>query len=335
MMNFVNFLRRFVIIGAVALVCTSCQYLPVLGYNPWQVIPVEVSGNLYDVAFTDNPNHGWIVGSDAALLETTNGGQSWEAKELTLDQEQVRLTSVSFSGSEGWIVGEPSILLHTTDEGNTWNQITLSAQLPGSPYNIVALGSESAEMVTDLGAIYRTEDGGLHWKALVEEAVGVVRNVSRAQDGRYMTVSAKGNFYSTWTPGEKAWEPHNRYSSKRLENMGFGKDGRLWMLGRGGEIRFTNPEDSQEWGEALNPEFATSWGFLDLAYRTPKEIWIGGGSGNLLCSFDGGESWFKDEQVQNVPGNFNRIKFITPEKGFILGQRGTLLRYTKESSQAA
>ncbi len=334
-MSFVKFLRRFAIIGVVALLCTSCQYLPALSENPWQVISLEASGNLLDVAFTRNPDHGWIVGSNATLLETTDAGNSWQPRTLAFGEENVRLTSVSFLGSEGWVVGEPSVLLHTTDEGKTWNQITLSSKLPGSPYNIVALGPQSAEMVTDLGAIYRTEDEGLHWKALVEEAVGVIRNVSRSEEGRYMTVSAKGNFYSTWTPGEQAWQPYNRYSSKRLENMGFGEDGRLWMLARGGEIRFTNPEDPQDWGEAINPEYTTSWGFLDLAYRTPDEIWVSGGSGNLLCSFDGGETWLKDKQVEDIPGNLNRIKFITPEKGFILGQRGILLKYTGESSAAA
>jgi photosystem II stability/assembly factor-like uncharacterized protein len=150
-----------------------------------------------------------------------------------------------------------------------------------------------------------------------------------------MTVSAKGNFYSTWTPGEKAWQPHNRYSSKRLENIGFGEDGRLWMIARGGELRFADPENPEEWSEVIKPEYATSWGLLDLAYRTPSEIWVSGGSGNLVCSFDGGETWLKDREVENIPANFNRIKFINPDKGFILGQRGTLLRYTAQSSQSA
>ncbi len=334
-MSLVKSLKRLVIIGIIALLCGSCSYLPLLEYNPWEVISVEVEGNLLDVAFTDDPDHGWIVGSEATLLETTDGGKSWQPLDLELDQENVRLTSVSFSGSEGWIVGEPSILLHTTDGGKTWNSILLSSKLPGSPYNIVALGPQSAEMATDVGAIYVTQDAGLNWKALVEEAVGVFRNVARAEDGRYITVSAKGNFFSTWTPGQRSWQPYNRYSSKRLENMGFGQDGRLWMLARGGEIRFTDVEDSTEWGEPINPEFATSWGLLDLAYRAPNEIWVSGGSGNLLCSFDGGETWLKDQEVEEVPGNFNRIEFVTPEKGFILGQRGTLLRYTGESSAAA
>ncbi|KKD37808.1 photosynthesis system II assembly factor Ycf48 [Limnoraphis robusta] len=335
-MSLMKFLRKILIVFAVLLLCTSCKFLPVISYNPWEVVPAATDANLFDVAFSEtDPNHGWVVGSNATLLETTDGGKTWETKALDLGEEKARLASVSFSGSEGWVVGEPSVLLHTTDDGNSWTRIQLSSKLPGAPYNIVALGPQSAEMTTDIGAIYATEDGGTNWKALVEEAVGVVRSIARSSEGEYMTVSAKGNFYSTWTPGEKAWQPHNRYSSKRLENIGFGEDGRLWMIARGGELRFADPENPEEWSEVIKPEYATSWGLLDLAYRTPSEIWVSGGSGNLVCSFDGGETWLKDREVENIPANFNRIKFINPDKGFILGQRGTLLRYTAQSSQSA
>jgi photosystem II stability/assembly factor-like uncharacterized protein len=335
-MSLMKFLRKILIVFAVLLLCTSCKFLPAISYNPWEVVPAATDANLFDVAFSEtDPNHGWVVGSNATLLETTDGGKTWETKALDLGEEKARLASVSFSGSEGWVVGEPSVLLHTTDDGNSWTRIQLSSKLPGAPYNIVALGPKSAEMTTDIGAIYVTEDGGTNWKALVEEAVGVVRSIARSSEGEYMTVSAKGNFYSTWTPGEKAWQPHNRYSSKRLENIGFGEDGRLWMIARGGELRFADPENPEEWSEVIKPEYATSWGLLDLAYRTPSEIWVSGGSGNLVCSFDGGETWLKDREVENIPANFNRIKFINPDKGFILGQRGTLLRYTVQSSQSA
>merc|ERR1712178_498256 len=132
------------------------------------------------------------------------------------------------------------------------NRIALSSKLPGAPNTITALGLNSAEMTTDVGAIYRTKDGGQNWHAQVEDAVGVVRNISRSPDGKYIAVSAKGNFYSTWEPGQKSWVPHNRQNSRRLENMGF-----------------SDQENPQEWGEAINPEYAPSWGLLDLAYRTP------------------------------------------------------------------
>lgn len=327
MQSLLRALQKVGVLLAAFLLCVGCSKVNSISSNPWQVISLATDSNLQDIAFTGDPMHGWLVGSESTLFETMDGGKTWQPRNLDLGDQKSRFTSVSFSGQEGWIVGKPSLLLHTTDEGKSWSRIPLSAKLPGDPNTILALGDQSAEMTTDVGAIYKTTDGGKTWKAMVAEAVGVVRNISRAPDGKYVAVSAKGNFYSTWEPGQNAWVPHNRNSSRRVQNMGFTQDGRLWMLARGGQVQFSDPENVEEWQEAQYPELSTSWGLLDLAYRTPEEIWIAGGSGNLLCSFDGGKTWQKDREVEDVPSNLYKIVFVTPEKGFIIGQRGTLLRY--------
>lgn len=328
-----NFLQKIVGLVAIALVCAGCGgYLPATSFNPWQVVQVPTESNLLDLTFVSNTSsHGWMVGTSAALFETTDGGATWEERTLELDQPY-RFTSVSFNGREGWIVGQPSVMLHTNDEGQSWSRIPLSEKLPGAPNTVTALGPQSAEMTTDVGAIYRTTDGGKTWKAMVAEAVGVVRNIAQSADGEYVAVSARGNFYSTWKPGLSAWEPHNRNSSRRVQNMGFTSDGRLWMLARGGQIQFTSADSPDIWEDPINPEFSTSWGLLDLAYRTPEEIWVAGGSGNLLMSQDGGKTWQKDRSIESVPSNLYRIKFFGPDKGFIIGQRGTLLKYEDEAS---
>ena len=330
----VKTLKQIVILLAVALICASCSYTASLSYNPWQVVSLPTEANLQAVGFTGDPSHGWLVGSNATILETTDAGKTWQEKKLELGEQNYRFTSVSFKGDEGWITGEPSILLHTTDGGATWSRIPLSEKLPGAPNTIVALGPQSAEMSTTVGAIYQTKDGGKTWKAMVEEAVGVVRNISRSDDGKYVAVSARGNFYSTWEPGQNAWVPHNRNSSKRLQNMGFGQDGRLWLLARGGLLQFSSTEDPEGWDKPITPEFSTSWGLLDVAYRTPEEIWVAGGSGNLLVSLDGGKTWQKDRDIEEVPSNLYKIVFVTPEQGFIIGQKGVLLRY-EQPQQAA
>jgi photosystem II stability/assembly factor-like uncharacterized protein len=330
MSSIVRFWQRIVILLAAVLICSGCTkaFLPSVSNNPWQVIEVPTESNLLDIAFTGNLEHGWLVGSDATLLETIDGGQNWQPRSFSLEEgEKARFNSISFTGAEGWIVGEPSILLHTEDEGKTWSRIPLPEKLPGSPFSIIALGPHSAEMTTNVGAIYRTADDGHTWKAMVTEAVGFFRNLNRSADGKYVAVSARGNFYSVWEPGQNAWTPHNRNSSRRVQNMGFGPDGQLWMLARGGQVQFNDPNNPDEWQKPFNPEYSTSWGLLDLAYRTPNEIWLAGGSGNLLCSFDGGKTWEKDRVVENVPSNLYKIVFLSPEKGFIIGQRGILLRY--------
>lgn len=322
-------LKQIAIVLVAVLLCSGCTraFLPSISINPWKPVPLPTEATLLDVAFTGDSQHGWLVGKGSTLLETTDRGKTWEPRILELGDQIYNFVSVSFSGNEGWVTGQPSLLLRTTDAGNSWSRVPLSEKLPGQPYTITALGKQSAEMTTDIGAIYQTTDGGKNWRAMVQEAVGVVRNIARSPDGKYLAVSARGNFYSTWEPGQDAWEQHSRNSSRRLQNMGFGKDGQLWLLARGGSVQFSQPDSIEAWGDSINPEFATSWGLLDLAYRTPEEVWMSGGSGNLLASFDGGKTWQKDRSVENVPSNLYRIVFLSQDQGFILGQGGTLLRY--------
>ncbi|MDJ0507794.1 MAG: photosynthesis system II assembly factor Ycf48 [Crocosphaera sp.] len=327
-------LKQFVILIAISLLCISCSKVPSTFNNPWKTLSLQTDVTFADIAFTDDPDHGWLVGTKAALFETTDGGDSWEERNLDLGEEKVSFTGVSFNGDEGWITGKPAILLHTEDGGENWSRIPLSEKLPGAPDGVVALAPETAEMVTNLGAIYKTDNGGKTWSALVEGAVGVARNIERSPDGRYVAVSARGNFYSTWEPGQSEWTPHNRNSSRRLQTMGYSEQGGLWLLARGGQLQFSSPEDLEEWQEIVYPEPSTSWGLLDLAYRTPEELWVAGGSGNLLVSSDNGATWKKDRAIESVPSNLYKIVFVNDEKGFVLGQDGILLKYEPTSEAA-
>lgn len=327
-------LQQFVIILAISFFCISCKQIPSASYNPWKVINLPTEATFADIAFSDS-QHGWLVGSRATLFETIDGGETWQEKTLELGEEKVSFTGISFSGKEGWATGKPGILLHTTDAGKNWSRIPLSPKLPGTPYDVLALGSQSAEMITDLGAIYRTKDSGRTWQAMVEGAVGVARTITRSEDGKYVAVSARGNFYSTWEPGQSEWTPHQRNSSRRLQNMGFGEDGRLWLLARGGQIQFSEPQDYENWGETKAPEPSNSWGLLDVGYRTKEEIWLSGGSGSLMVSFDGGKTWEKDRELENVASNFYKIVFLSPEQGFVLGQNGILLKYEPPAQTAS
>jgi photosystem II stability/assembly factor-like uncharacterized protein len=328
---FLKKLQQIVILSLILLLTSTAPAwakIPILETNHWQTIELETEATFADVAFTENLDRGWLVGTQSALFETKDGGNTWEQRVIDLGEEKVSFTDVSFSGNEGWVVGRPSILLHTEDGGDNWSRISLSAQLPGEPYGIAALGADTAEMVTNLGAIYKTTNGGRNWKALVEGSVGVARNINRSDDGKYVAVSARGNFYSTWTPGDTEWSPFNRTSSRRLQNMGFTNDSRLWKIARGGLLQFSEPNTLDKWEKMKNPEDTNNnLGFLDLGYRTPEEIWLSGGSGNLLVSTDGGETWKKDKEADKISSNFYRVVFVNSDLGFVMGQRGILLKY--------
>jgi len=301
--------------------------LPAASASPWQQVPIATKANPLDVAFTD-ANHGFLVGSNRLILETNDGGSSWEERALDLpEEENFRLLSIDFQGDEGWIAGQPGLLLHSTDGGQNWSRLFLDTKLPGEPYLITALGPNQAELATNVGAIYNSRDGGNSWQAEVEDAAGAVRDLRRGDDGQYVSVSGLGNFFATWTPGEAAWTPHQRMSSQRLQSMGFQPDGSLWMLARGAQLRFNaDPSDVDTWGKAVVP-ITNGFGYLDMAWDPQGAIWTGGGSGTLLVSIDNGKTWQKDPVGAQQPTNFTRILFSADGKGFVLGERGSLLRW--------
>lgn len=76
-------------------------------------LPVERNTVLLDIAFTgSDPKHGFLTGTKQTLLETFNGGKTWEPRYIeSVDEEGInyRYTSVSFNGDEGWMVGKPGV----------------------------------------------------------------------------------------------------------------------------------------------------------------------------------------------------------------------------------
>jgi len=301
--------------------------LPAASTSPWQAVALDTRSNPLDVAFVDD-RHGYLVGSNRLIMATDDGGASWQPRQLDLpEDENFRLISIDFRGDEGWIVGQPGLLLHSTDGGSSWSRLFLDTKLPGEPFMVTATGRNGAELATNVGAVYRTDDGGASWQALVSDASGSVRDLRRSDDGHYVSVSSLGNFFSTWDPGDDRWQVHNRASSQRIQTIGFQPDGNLWMVARGAQIRFNaEPGNAESWSKAVIP-ITNGFGYLDMAWAPDGSIWTGGGSGTLLVSADGGASWQKDPVGSEQPSNFTRILFPAAGKGFVLGERGSLLRW--------
>lgn len=307
--------------------------LPAMRAVPWQVVDVPTDRTLLSLAFTDtDPNHGWVSGDKGTLLETRDGGVNWELHALEEGNSDYYLSSIDFNGNEGWVVGQPKAMLHTTDGGTNWDQIILSSKLPGDPMLVTALGPESAEMATTVGAIYGTQDGGRTWQARVDDAIGAIKNINRnPEDGSYLAVSSRGSFYYLYTPESGTWTPFPRDSSRRLQNMGFGPHNLAWKLNQGAEVAFSDDFRSGEWSKPVRPGQSLSFGYLGAAFQNDHDLWVVGGSALLIHSPDGGVTWEKANKVSNVPANFYTIVFPDPRRGFILGQRGALLRYTGEA----
>ena len=305
--------------------------LPVASTSPWQAVDLRTASNPLDVSFA-NEKHGFIVGTNRMILETNDGGETWQERDLNLQEDDnFRLISIDFLGNEGWLAGQPSLVMHSKDAGQTWSKLILDAKLPGEPYMVTALGSNQAQLATNVGAIYNTKNGGTSWEAEVTDSSGAIRDLRRNHDGDYVSASSLGNFYASLDAKENLWKVHQRPSSQRVQTIGFQPNGQLWMVSRGAQIRLNNQSDDFEsWSKPIIP-ITNGYGYLDMAWDPNNTIWAAGGNGTLLVSKDAGESWEIDPVGKTIPTNLNRIIFKQSDenkpKGFILGERGNILRW--------
>merc|ERR1711968_246585 len=321
-------------------------------------VDLPAKETLFDITFdAKRPEHGWLIGAKGTFFETFDGGNNWIARKFTnLDEDEeitYRFEVADLNDDEGWIVGKPAILLHTKDGGKQFERIPLPPKLPGDPVFIKSTGSNEAEMMTSQGAIYKTSNGGLNWKAQVKETIdatlnrvsssgtsgasyfnGKVQNQIRDRNGNYIAITSRGNLFLTWTPGQDYWIPHNRGSSRRIQNMGFiGNDASkgLWMTLNGGALLTTgpNPDLNQVDIESLfKPAKINSggYGIIDVCWKNEKEVYAVGGSGIIFESKDGGESFKFMPDAKDIPGNLYRVKFFG-DNGWALGSDGVLLKY--------
>ena len=334
-----KFITKITNLSLVSLLCfllSSCSSsgLKIAEDSPWKTIQFENQANALDVDFIDE-QHGFMVGSNKLIMESIDGGLNWEERSLDLtSEENFRLLDIDFKGDEGWLIGQPSLVLHTVDAGKNWTRLSLGNKLPGQPFLVTTLGKDNAELATTAGAIYSTNNSGESWEAKVVDASGSggVRDLRRTAEGKYVSVSSLGNFFSTLEKDSDLWVAHQRASSKRVQSIGYSPNGNLWMLSRGAEIRFNNDsEDVESWTKPIVP-ILNGYNYLDMEWDPNGMIWAGGGNGTLIVSDDEGQTWKSDPIASSLPTNFIKIVFLKKDqfqksKGFILGERGYVLRW--------
>jgi photosystem II stability/assembly factor-like uncharacterized protein len=128
---------------------------------------------LHSVYFLDQ-NHGWVAGSSGTLLETTDGGTTWNKVSMSTKDN---LRDVCFVDDHiGWLVAERDVyklktndearayLLRTDDGGLTWRSIYLNSfDVNARLVRMMFADSANGWVFGETGAIFATRDGGASW----------------------------------------------------------------------------------------------------------------------------------------------------------------------------
>jgi photosystem II stability/assembly factor-like uncharacterized protein len=159
---------------------------------------------LYDVDWPD-AQHGVIAGEFATFLATSDGGATWEKRDLPTEKT---IFGVHFAtADEGWAVGIDGLVLHTTDAGRSWevqhgnpqpatiDELAFNDALKNPGMYAVSVVGRTGIAVGDTGTILMSDDGGHSWARRVlpdRERFSWLRDVSLVAGAHGMIVGAKG-----------------------------------------------------------------------------------------------------------------------------------------------
>jgi photosystem II stability/assembly factor-like uncharacterized protein len=310
------------------------------GGRTWKPLLSGAAADINFIQFIDW-NYGWMLGAvgdeagdgNTVLLSTNNGGRTWTRQALP-DVLGIHFTDAK----NGWAVGRNATVLRTGNGGADWQPIAGLEKLIGLPIesanysygfrDIFFLSTERGQsgqrgwMIGNfygrdgnhIGGLFATTDGGQTWRRI---------------PFTLQTQYASGRF----TPG--------LLHSVRFSDAQTGSVTGEMMDGEGRFFFVLHTRDGgQTWEQFRTPSRAAhSTQFLNLssgwmAATAPRE---GAAEAvvydtTLLRTDNGGMSWQSDFTARGR--RIHSLFFLSPTKGWAVGDRGTILRYEDKKSQA-
>ncbi len=247
--------------------------------------PLNVSGGAVlftDLYFTD-PSRGWVVGTNGAVFQTTDGGSTWENRNRKPNGTQHFPTLLFacrfFDISAGivWVGGSNGELWKTANGGSSWfldNDLNGGGQITRTIFSINFLDESLGYCVTGRGEIYRTNTFGGQWRL---EASGTQQDLHEI------------SIYSR-TGG--------------------------WIVGKGGMIlHSTNLPGG--WINVAPPNLSAD--LFGLAVLSENEVYAVGANGLLLHTSNSGNTWERETLGLD---KLNDIFALDADNIWIVGEGG-------------
>jgi photosystem II stability/assembly factor-like uncharacterized protein len=238
----------------------------------WELAPTPTLATLTGVSFPDE-QHGWVVGHDAIILRTEDGGRTW-SKQYQGEDLQVSFLDVLFLDLQtGFAVGAYGQFLATADGGGTWtprhiieedyffNRISrgptgtlyiagehgtllrstdrgltwmpIRAPYDGSFYGILPLGAKSLLAHGLRGRIYRSEDDGATWQLAPNDQRVLLATAVRLRSGP-IVVAGQGRAFLVSRDGGQSFAAWSPGLTTGVAELVEAPDGRLLAVGEAG-----------------------------------------------------------------------------------------------------
>ena len=230
----------------------------------WKQSTVPTRALLTAVDFVDVKD-GWAVGHDAVILRTRDGGATWRIVHCAPEEERPLLDVWFRDAKDGFAVGAYGYFLETRDGGESWHSrfisdddFHLNVLVPADPEGTRLFVAGEA------GAIYRSDDAGLTWRALPSPYAGSWFGAVALDRDRLVLAGLKGHLFQSTDAGE-TWSRIATGVQSTLTGALRLDDGRLLLTGLEGVVLTLDPRTLKSRLDRLaaRPALAGALGLAD------------------------------------------------------------------------
>lgn len=308
----------------------SHTVLRALSNGPFSVAAPAAVAELKGVDAVD-ANTAYVVGDDAQILKTTDGGQSWRQLSSPaqnpgtgLDPAWLRGVKFPMDANNGWVAGRYGVLLHTTDGGSSWTRQYVydgqGNQHTGFLWFVQSYDNAHAITAGKEGYVFRTSDAGNSWQFSTANMSVNIRDLSYGSPSAVYGVTLYDSFVTS-DNGGASWIRRYPGSGGDLFGVDFKGVYNGWISGQAGRIMRTT-DAGDNWTMQSS---GTTVDLNHIRFVDNSVGWAIGNGGVIRWTVNGGNTW--TPQASSVSDNLLWLDMVDAYDGWAVGANGTILKY--------
>lgn len=250
----------------------------------------NAKGTMYRPHFF-NEDIGLAGSSEGVVLRTSNGGGSWEKIQLATTENFFAVQMVT---AEAMIIGSSTgRVFGSLNQGDTW---TMIGENLGQVADLHAFNLQSAILINESGMIYKTDNGGAQWNAVYAGPDDILMGLDFVGEQAGWACGHNGKILHTQNGGD-TWLSQYHDGHSQFSAIAFTTELEGWVVSSSfTDTIWHTTNGGVDWQTSLLP-VRTFW--RAVSFTSQDTGWVAGGgagSGIILRTNDGGQTWIPDHQ---------------------------------------
>lgn len=205
----------------------------------WRQVDVPVNNLLTELYFLD-AKRGWVVGHDATILFTEDGGETWAIQHFDASMEPF-FDVLFFDEQRGVAIGAYGQAMMTSDAGANWTMA--DSELAGGMHlnSIARLNDGSYLVVGESGLVALSSDAGVTWRLLEAPFESSLFSVAPFGPSGALVGGLRGNVFTIDNVLTGSWREVETGTVQSVFGIDNDGAGGFWMAGLNGSLLHADP----------------------------------------------------------------------------------------------